>query len=192
MKNMIVETFYFNEASQEHTEKVFEIVRKFLDSNKSVEHIVIATTEGTTGLAAAQKFKDKSVIVVTHQSGFATQNENELSLDKRESIHNEGAQILTSTHAFAGVARGIRVELGGWQSTEVIAVALRTFGQGTKVCAEIAMMAADAGLVPTNRDVVCVAGTGRGADTAWVLQPANTQTFPQLKMRACLCKPIIF
>jgi hypothetical protein len=189
---MKVVTFYFDEASPEHTEKVFTIVRDFLESNKSVKHVVVATTEGTTGLAASQKFRGKSVIVVTHQSGFVTRNENELDQEKREGILAEGAQILTSTHAFAGIARGIRVELGGWQSTEIIAVALRTFGQGTKVCAEIAMMAADAGLVPTDCDVICIAGTGRGADTAWVLQPANTQAFSQLKMRACLCKPIHF
>ncbi len=189
---MKVDTFYVEEASQEHTDKVLEIVKDFLESNKSIEHIVAATTEGTTGLAVAKKFKDKSVIIITHQTGFVAPNENELSLERRKKIHDEGAQILTSTHAFAGVARGIRVQLGGWQSTEVIAVALRTFGQGTKVCAEIALMAADAGLVPTNRDVVCIAGTGRGADTAWVLQPTNTQTFPLLRMRACLCKPLSF
>jgi hypothetical protein len=189
---MKVDTFYFEEASQEHSDKVFTIVRDFLESNESIEHIVVATTEGTTGLAAAEKFKDKSVIIVTHQTGFVKPNENELSQEKRERIRNMGVQILTATHAFAGVARGIRAQLGGWQSTEVIAVALRTFGQGTKVCAEIAMMAADAGLIPTDRDVVCIAGTGRGADTAWVLQPTNTQTFPQLRMRACLCKPLSF
>ncbi|MFW9910086.1 MAG: pyruvate kinase alpha/beta domain-containing protein [Candidatus Thorarchaeota archaeon] len=189
---MKIETFYFEEASQEHTDKVLTIVRDFLESNKSVEHIIAATTEGTTGLAVAEKFEDKSVIVVTHQTGFVVPNENELSQEKRERIEQEGAKILTSTHAFAGIARGIRVQLGGWQSTEIIAVALRTFGQGTKVCAEIALMAADAGLVPTDRDVVCIAGTGRGADTAWVIQPTYTQTFPKLRMRACLCKPLSF
>jgi len=189
---MKIDTFYFDEASQEHTDKVLAIVRDFLESNKSIEHIVVATTEGATGLAVAENFKDKTVIVVTHQVGFAAPNENELSQEIREKILHEGAQILTSTHAFAGVARGIRVQLGGWQSTEIVAVALRTFGQGTKVCAEIALMAADAGLVSTNRDVVCIAGTGRGADTAWVVQPTNTQTFSKLRMRACLCKPLSF
>jgi hypothetical protein len=71
-------------------------------------------------------------------------------------------------------------------------VAYRTFGQGTKVCAEIAMMAADAGLVPVDTDVVCIAGTGRGADTAWIIRPTNTHAFSKLRMRACICKPIEF
>jgi len=189
---MRVETYYFDEPSQEHTRRVFSLVSEFLNANPSVEHVVVASTEGTTGLEAAQHFKNKAVIVVSHQAGFASPNENELKDEQREKIIREGAYILTATHAFAGVARGIRVELGGWQPTEIIAVAFRTFGQGTKVCAEIAMMAADAGLVPTDRDVVCIAGTGRGADTAWVIQPANTQAFPKLRMKACLCKPLKF
>jgi hypothetical protein len=189
---MKVETHHFEEASQEHTPVVLELVRNFLSSNSQIEHIIVATTEGSTGLAVAQSFKEKKVIVVTHQSGFVLPNENELKDDIRDAIKATGAQILTTTHAFAGVARGIRKELGGWQSTEIIAVALRIFGQGTKVCAEIAMMAADAGLVPTDSDVVCIAGTGRGADSAWVVQPANTQAFPKLRMRACICRPLHF
>ncbi len=189
---MRVQTYYFDELSQANTQKVLSVVNEFLMDNLSVEHIVVASTGGATGLEAAQRFKNKTVIVVSHQAGFAAPNENELKDDQRERIINEGARILTATHAFAGVARGIRVELGGWQPTEIIAVAFRTFGQGTKVCAEIAMMAADAGLIPTDRDVVCIAGTGKGADTAWIVQPANTHAFPKLRMKACLCKPLKF
>ncbi|MHA2424371.1 MAG: pyruvate kinase alpha/beta domain-containing protein, partial [Candidatus Thorarchaeota archaeon] len=103
-----------------------------------------------------------------------------------------GASLLTATHAFAGVSRGVRVSLGTYSTTEIIAYAYRTFGQGTKVCAEIAMMAADAGLIPVDRDVVCVGGTGRGADTAWLIRASNTNKFPELKMRGCLCKPLEF
>lgn len=189
---MKVETRYFEEASNEHTPVVLKLVRDFLNSNNQIKHIVVATTEGSTGLATARNFRDMKVVAVSHQSGFATPNENELKEDIRKAIAATGAQVLTTTHAFAGVARGIRKELGGWQSTEIIAVALRTFGQGTKVCAEIAMMAADAGLVPTDCDVVCIGGTGRGADTAWVIQPANTQSFSKLRMKACICKPLSF
>lgn len=189
---MRIETLYFDKASKEHTKDVFSIVRKFLDSNTSIEHVIVATTEGHTGLAAAKEFKDRKIIVVSHQSGFVAPNHNELEDRIRQEIIAEGAKLLTTTHAFAGIPRGIRMELGGWQSTEIIAVALRTFCQGTKVCAEIAMMAADAGLVPVDRDVICIAGTGRGADTAWLLRPTNTHTFPRLRMKACLCKPIDF
>ena len=189
---MSTSTFYFDKASSEHTDKVLSLVREFLNGNPHIEHIVVATTRGATGIAAAKEFSDKKVIVVSHESGFAKVNENELSEDNKVQIVKLGAEVLTATHAFAGVARSFRKELGTWMPTEITAVALRTFGQGTKVCAEIAMMAADAGLIPVTQDVVCIGGTGRGADTAWVIKPANSQAFPKIRMRACLCKPLEF
>ncbi len=189
---MSVSTFYFEKASPEHTDKVLSLVRTYLTENPGIEHIVVATTEGATGISTAKEFSDKKVIVVSHQTGFAKENENELNEDNRAQIEKLGAEILTTTHAFAGVARSFRKELGTWMPTEIVALALKTFGQGTKVCAEIAMMAADAGLVPVTQDVVCIGGTGRGADTAWVVRPANTQTFPKIRMKACLCKPLEF
>lgn len=189
---MKVETFYFNEASQDLTHQVISLVREFLSANPKIKHIIAATTEGATGVAVVRAFKDSKVIIVSHQTGFVEPNENELREDNRLEIIKEGAQLLTATHALAGVPRGIRREFGTWQATEIIAVAYRTFGQGTKVCAEIAMMAADAGLIRVDSDVVCIAGSGRGADTAWIVHPANTHTFSKLRMRACICKPMKF
>jgi len=189
---MSAKTHYFDEASREHTDKVLSLVRQYLIENTDIEHVVVATTEGATGLAAAKEFRDKKVIVVSHQTGFAKENENELSDVDRARIESNGATVLTATHAFAGVARSFRKELGTWMPTEIVALALKTFGQGTKVCAEIAMMAADAGLIPVTKDVVCVGGTGRGADTAWLVRPAYSQAFPKIRMKVCICKPIEF
>jgi hypothetical protein len=72
---------------------------------------------------------------------------------------------------------------------EIIADTLRIFGQGMKVVCEISMMAADSGLVRTDEDVIAIAGSSRGADTAVVLNPVNTHNFFDLKIREILCKP---
>ena len=72
---------------------------------------------------------------------------------------------------------------------EIIADTLRIFGQGVKVVCEITAMAADSGLVRTDEDIIAIAGSGRGADTAVVLRPANTHDFFDLKVREILCKP---
>jgi hypothetical protein len=72
---------------------------------------------------------------------------------------------------------------------DIIANTLRVFGQGVKVACEIALMAADAGLVRTDEDVISIAGTSRGADTAIVLRPVNTHNFFDLKVKEILCKP---
>ncbi len=189
---MEINTVYFEYASPEHTDNVLRIVKEFLKLNKEIHHVVVATTEGTVGETFASSIQDKHVVVVTHHTGFREPNFNELDEDRKKNIVDSGAHLLTTTHAFAGVARGIRDSLGTYSMTEILAYAYRTFGQGTKVCAEIAMMAADAGLVPVDRNVVCVGGTDRGADTAWIIQPTNTNKFTTLRMKACLCKPLEF
>ena len=53
-------------------------------------------------------------------------------------------------------------------------------------------MAADAGLVRTDEDIISVAGTGKGVDTALVIQPANSDDFLKLKVKEVICKPSSF
>ena len=65
----------------------------------------------------------------------------------------------------------------------------RLFGQGTKVCLEIATMAMDAGALPWGRDVIAVGGSGRGADTALVLRPTHAKNFFETKVLELICKP---
>ena len=62
-------------------------------------------------------------------------------------------------------------------------------GEGMKVCVEVALMAADAGLAPVGEPCIAIAGTGRGADTAVVLIPANVQQFFDLRVMEVLAKP---
>jgi hypothetical protein len=61
-------------------------------------------------------------------------------------------------------------------------------GQGIKVCVEIAAMACDAGLAPPG-DVIAVAGTGQGADTACLIKGDSSNRFFQIKVREILAKP---
>jgi len=83
----------------------------------------------------------------------------------------------------------VRNKMGTYQVDEIIAYTLRTFGEGMKVCAEMALMAADAGLARVGEPAVAIAGTGRGADTAVLLMPANAQTFFDLRFLEVLCMP---
>jgi hypothetical protein len=54
-----------------------------------------------------------------------------------------------------------------------------------KVAVEIAMIAADEGLVPVDRDVIAM---GKW-DTALVIKPAQSDRFAELRVRELLCKP---
>jgi hypothetical protein len=129
------------------------------------------------------------VIAVTHSTGFSVPNNQELQLEYASVIESAGGRILTTQHALGGVNRAVRRKLNTFQLDEIIAHTLRIFGQGMKVVFEIAMMASDAGLVRTDELVLCIAGSGRGADTAVVLQPVNAQDFFDLNVVEIICMP---
>jgi uncharacterized protein len=56
------------------------------------------------------------------------------------------------------------------------------------VAVEVAVMAADAGLVPTDREIIAIGGSGRGADAALVLKAAHMNNFFELEIREVLAK----
>jgi hypothetical protein len=96
---------------------------------------------------------------------------------------------LAATHALSGVERAVRKRFGTIMPLELITHTLRLFGEGTKVCVEITIMAADAGLIPVDREVIAIGGTGRGADTALFIKPATASRFFDLKIREIIAKP---
>jgi hypothetical protein len=136
-----------------------------------------------------RQLKGRDIIVVSHSTGFSAPNTQSLTADNRAAIEAAGATILTCQHALGGVGRAVRIKLGTFQLDEIIAYTLRTFCQGIKVVAEMALMAADAGLVRTDEPLIAIAGTGRGADTATVLRPTNAQTFFDLQFLEIICMP---
>lgn len=113
----------------------------------------------------------------------------ELTEENRRKILENGAKVLTATHALSSVERTVRKKFTTILPLELIAHALRLFGEGTKVCVEITVMAADAGLIPVDKNVVAIAGTGRGADTALVIKPAGASDFFSLEVREIIAKP---
>jgi hypothetical protein len=154
-----------------------------------IRKVLVATTSGATGVQAAEALAGLDVIAVSHSTGFGEPDTQELSAENRAAIEAAGVTILTCQHAFGGVGRAVRKKLGTYQLDEIIAYTLRTFGEGIKVAAEMALMAADAGLVRTDEPVLAIAGTGRGADTAAILQPTNAQTFFDLRFLEIICMP---
>ncbi|SHI90871.1 pyruvate kinase alpha/beta domain-containing protein [Desulfofundulus thermosubterraneus] len=153
----------------------------------SIDHIVVASCSGET----AKKLIGKVpyVICVTHHVGFTAPGEDEMPPGMREELAAKGVRLLTTTHLMGGLDRGVRNKFGGVYPAEIIAQTLRILGQGLKVCVEIAVMALDAGLIPAGKEVVAVAGTGTGADTAAVILPAHANHFFDTKVKEIICKP---
>lgn len=179
---------YFKEKGKKNTNALLNSVKKYIEK-EDIEDIVVASTTGKTGAKASKIFKGLNVVVVTHCSGFQELGRTELQEEYRKEILTNGAKIFTGTHALSSVERAIRKDFGTIQPLELIANVLRLMGEGTKVCVEITLMAADAGLIPVNRDIIAIAGTGKGADTALRIFPANAARFFDLKIRDVIAKP---
>ncbi|MEM2015201.1 MAG: hypothetical protein QXE58_03115, partial [Candidatus Methanomethylicia archaeon] len=114
----------------------------------------------------------------------------EFSKENYEKIIRNGGKVVTATHAFGGIGRAIRRKFNTIEVDEIIANVLRLFGQGMKVACEITCMAVDAGYVKPGEEVISIAGTGRGADTAIVIKAVNTHEFFETKIKEIICKPL--
>jgi hypothetical protein len=182
---------YFTGAGKQNTDTVLNLVKEYVEK-ENIKDIVVASTTGETGAKASKIFKGNNVVIVTHCYGFQEPGKTELQEEHRKEILANGAKILTATHALSSVERAIRKDFGTIQPLELIANVLRLFGEGTKVCVEIVLMAADAGLIQLDRDIVAIGGSGRGADTAFRVRPANSARFFDFKIGEAIAKPSNF
>jgi len=184
-------SIYFKEAGGQNTDVLLQFVKKYAEK-EDVKDIVIASTTGETGAKAARIFKGYNVVIVSHCFGFREPGKTELQRGYRKEILANGAKIFTGVHALSSAERAIRKDFGTIQPLELISNVLRLMGEGTKVCVEIALMAADAGLVSVDRDIIAIAGTGKGADTALRIRPANAARFFNLRIKEIIAKPYDF
>lgn len=179
-----METVYFNSTGKENTDEALKIANEYSDKN-DIKSIIVASTTGYTAEKAAEVFKGKNLVVVTHSAGFAEADKHQFSEELRKGLEAKGAKVLTTAHVFGGLNKLSADSMGG-----IIANTLRMMCEGMKVAVEIAAMAADAGMVSTREDAVVVAGTGKGADTVIVLQPANSTKLFETNIKKILAKPI--
>lgn len=147
--------------------------------------VVVATNTGETVLKALKIFEGTSIniIGVTLHAGRWNRYVPP-DPEKIKAAEDLGVHFVTATHALMGhVGSAIREKFGGIDLVEIIAHTYYTFGQGMKVAVEIALMAADAGLLEDSHEIISVAGTDKGADTAIVLTPAFSTRFFDVKIR---------
>jgi len=182
------EITYFSPPGPNHTDKVLALARERVAS-LGLRSVLVATTSGQTGLQAAELFRGYNLIAVTHCAGYRQPNTQEAPPETLEAIRAAGGTVLTAQHAFGGVGRAVRIKLGTYQLDEIVAYTLRLLGEGLKVAMEITVMAADAGLVAAGEDVMAIAGTGRGADTAVIVRASNAMRFFDQSVVEIVCMP---
>ena len=187
-----VTVLYFDQPGRANTDLILAAaVRRALALG--IDHLVVATNTGATGRRALDVCRELGyvgqLVVVAEHCGFAEPGVQIMPAEVRAELEAAGARIVVGTHALSSISRSYRIRWGGMDMLETIAEAYRRVSQGFKVCIEISLMAADAGEIPVDRDVVAVAGSGGGADSAIVLRPANQNRFFDLKVREVVGMP---
>lgn len=196
-------TVVFEKGGEEHTEETLKIALAGAKERK-IDTVLVSTSTGGTGLKALEIFKGSGIklIFIRHQTGYPAKGKQMMPPEVKAKLEKAGT-IVTCTDVLTG---GVDVGVGRQRPEKeaaleaslpfivppvnvIVANTLRMFSQGTKVCAEIAMMAADCDAVGIDKPVVCVAGSHAGADTALVVTPATSNRISDLKLHEILAKP---
>jgi hypothetical protein len=182
--------FYFEKKGSVNTDRALDIALACCEE-KGIRKIVVASSTGKTALRLHDKAKPSiEVIAVTYGAGSKYREEVEEFNRNRETLVERGIRVVRGIHALSATERTFENKYkSGFIPLNIVADTLRMFSQGMKVCVEVAVMAAEAGFVTPDEEVVAVGGTGTGADTSVVLKPAYAAGMFETKFKAVLCMP---
>lgn len=111
----------------------------------------------------------------------------------RGKLEELGVKIVTATDLGADIESSMEHALGISSPKTVMNETLYLFCPGMKVAVLSAATAADADVIPIHEEVISMAGTERGLDTAIVIKPSFSDTIfdPDrgLEIREIICKP---
>lgn len=184
MTNSIV---YFEEMGKVNTVETL-VVSKKRALELGIRQVLVASSHGYTAKEAARIFEGTGieVIAVTISEGYKEEGWC-MTSGERQELEKAGVKVLTSQLSLGG---GVgEAFLGESSPLSIVSSTFYCFSQGMKVAIEIAIMAAEARYVSNDKEVISIAGTDEGADTAIVLVPSYARKFKELRVREILCKP---
>jgi len=157
---------YFEERGQANTERTLELACQRA-REAGIRSIVLASTRGYTAGKALEMCPGLDLVAVgIGRASFPT--------DQAERFQRTGKLIF---------AHEIDYNYPSDMQT-----AFRRFGQGTKVATEVVVCAVQTGLVEQGERVIGIGGSGRGADTALVVDAS--WDFADIHIAEIICKPV--
>ena len=185
----------FEKASPENTRRALEIA---IDKAMALDcDIVFSTQERATAFVALEVAGEKGftgkIFAFTTGRGMENPDENAMTEETRRELEAAGIVLAVYTNAFSGVKGDYSGRLSGKSGShypaEVVTHALLMFGQGVRVCVEIAAMAVDAKKLPFGKPAVALGGDGYGLDTVCVLTAGYSISLFHTRIHEVLCKP---
>jgi hypothetical protein len=193
---------YFNKVGPDNTNETFRIAKERAEE-LGIKTILIASTRGDSAAKAVDFFTGCRVVAVGHATGMREPNKNEFTDENKKKVESKGGVVIFASHAFTGLTRrpappsapgtppfmppGPVLEIG-----DIVANTLRIICAGIKVIVECGVMASDAGAIRTDEDIIAIAGSGRGADTAVTIRASNARDLFRFRIKEILCKPLLY
>ena len=181
---------YFEKKGTVNTDRTLEIALACCE-DKGIKKVVVASSTGKTALRLHEKAKPSvEIIAVTYGAGAKYREEVEEFNRNRATLAKKGIQTVRGLQGLSAAERAFENKYkSGLLPLNIVADTLRMFSQGMKVCLEVALMAAEAGFITPDEEVVVVGGSGTGADTAVIMKPAYAASMFDTKFKAILCMP---
>ncbi|MFA6240372.1 MAG: hypothetical protein WC655_05565 [Candidatus Hydrogenedentales bacterium] len=186
----------FERPGPVNTDEVISIVEA---ASSTYRYVVAASITGDSAIRLKERVSDREIVCVTCPQGMNWEVEKmgegpfaaipELDFmraewarqgltrvpmgvtpENRQQLDRLGVTIVQGTIPLFGPTFSMRLHLHKTTDLDVMAKTLELISTGTLVCLECVLMAVDAGIVPEGEQVIAVAGTERGLDTAWVIR----------------------
>jgi uncharacterized protein len=186
----------FERPGPVNTDEVIEIVKAI---SSRYRYLVTASITGDSALRLSERIGDKEIICVTCPQGMNWEIERMskgpfAAIPELDQIRTEWARqgltkvpmgitqenknrldrlkikIVQGTIPLFGPTFSMRLHLQKTTDLDLMAKTLELISTGTLVCLECVLMSVDAGVVPEGEEVIALAGTERGLDTAWVIR----------------------
>ena len=191
--------YYFDVCGQINTEKTLKLAIQRaheLNTNK----LVVASETGLSALKAVDMLRDSEINLIVVTSAAGTKIENTIIGDLRigipdkkiwNQLEKSGAKIVRATDPLWNI--GAALEHRGVPTlATLIRMCLKMISSGTAVCVTAVLMATDNGVLTEGEEVVTVAGSWIGLDTALVVQATNSVNLLRtgaMQIREVVCKP---
>jgi hypothetical protein len=193
------DVFYFDACGQVNTRKTLKLaIQKACELN--VKKMVVASETGLSALKATELIKDSGISLIVVTSAAGTKIENtvignlKIGISNKEiwnQLEKNGAQIVRATDPLYNIEASLE-QNGVPTLATLVRLCLRIISSGTAVCVSATMMATDNGALREGEEIVAVAGSWVGLDTALVLQAANSVNFFKkgaIQINEIICKP---
>ncbi len=191
--------FYFNVCGQINTEKTLELaIHRAKKLN--IKKLVVASETGLSALKAVDLLRGSEIDLIVITSAAGTKIENTVIGDLNIGIPDQtiwnklernGAKIVRATDPLYNI--GAALEHKGVPTlATLVRLSLKVISSGTAVCVTATLMATDNGALGEGEEVVAVAGSWVGLDTALVMRATNSVNSLKagaMQIREIICKP---